>query len=179
MSEQSARYQRSASGMVGAMLVLLLLIGAFLGFRALNRDDLAVEPEGVDYREVVGFAQADGWTVVYPESVPGDWRATSVDSASEQAWGIGFLSPEGFVGVRQSGASVDELLATYVDEDVEPGGSVAVDSSISRTWRAYSDAGGDLGYLATVGGHRVLVYGSAPATHLRRLAESLTTAPVR
>ena len=43
-------YQRSASGLVGALLVTLLVIGAFVAFRALNRDELEVGPEAVDYR---------------------------------------------------------------------------------------------------------------------------------
>lgn len=178
VSEQPGRYQRSASGMVGAMLVLLLLIAAFVGFRALNREELAIEPERVDYREAVGFAQDAGWSVVYPRSVPDGWRATSIDSQREEDWGIGFLTPDGFVGVRQSAASVEQLLETYVDEEAVAEGPVRLDSELARVWESYSDAGGDLAFAAEVDGRRVLVYGSARATDLRTLAEALTTGPV-
>ena len=96
VSEQPGRYQRSVSGMVGAMVVLLLVMAAYVGFRALNRDELEVEPETVDYLEAVQFAQDADWTVVYPPAVPEGWRSTSVESQQGEAWGIGFLTPDGF-----------------------------------------------------------------------------------
>lgn len=178
MSEQPGRYQRSASGMVGAMLILLLLIAAFVGFRALNREEVSIEPERVDYRETVEFAQETGWSVVYPRSVPDGWRATSIDAESEDAWGIGFLTPDGFVGVRQSASSVERLLETYVDEETVAEGQVRLDSELASRWRSWSDAGGDLAYAAEVEDRWVMVYGSAPASDLRVLAEALTTGPV-
>lgn len=178
MSEQPGRYQRSLSGMVGALLVVLLVIGAYVAFRALNRDELSVGPETVDYREAVGFAQDVGRTVVYPSSVPDGWRATSVDSRTATEWGIGFLAPDGFAGVRQSEASLDELLDTLVDENVEEEAPVRLDSTIATTWNAYSDSGGDLAYAAEFEEGWVLVYGSAPEADLRTLAERLTTEPL-
>lgn len=63
MSEQPGRYQRSFSGMLGALVVLLLVIGGFVAFRAVTRDDLEVEVETVDYLETVGFAQDGDLTV--------------------------------------------------------------------------------------------------------------------
>ena len=41
MSGQAGRYQRSFSGMVGAMVVLLVVIGGYVAFRAVNRNDVA------------------------------------------------------------------------------------------------------------------------------------------
>ena len=117
MSEQPGRYQRSVSGMVGAMLVLLLVVAAYVGFRALNRDNIEVEPETVDYLEAVQFAQDADWTVVYPPSVPQGWRSTSVESQQGEAWGIGFLTPGGFAGLHQSDTAASDLLETYVDEE--------------------------------------------------------------
>lgn len=179
MSEQPGRYQRSPAGMVGAMLVLLLVIGAFVGFRALNRDELSVEPERVDYLDAVAAAQSEDWRVAYPATLPPGWRATSIEAAADVDWGIGFLTPDGFVGVRQSDRSLRELLRTYVDEDttsrpaVEPGGE------IEGRWQAYADAGGDLAYTAEVADQSLLVYGSAPEADLLALAARLTTAPLR
>ena len=54
MSEQGGRYQRSFAGMIGALLITLLVIGAFVAFRALNRDELDGGPKPVDYLETVG-----------------------------------------------------------------------------------------------------------------------------
>lgn len=177
MSEQPGRYQRSASGMVGAMVVLLLVVAAYVGFRALTREELEVEPERVDYLAAAGFAQESDLTVVYPPVVPDDWTPTSLESRPGEVWGIGFITPGGFVGLHQSDDAPTDLLATYVGEDAEEVGTIEVASS-AAPWRAYEDRGGDLGYLGEIDGEQVLVYGSAPADDLRRLAGSLTTEPV-
>jgi hypothetical protein len=175
VSEQPGRYQRSFSGMLGALVVLLLVIGGFIAFRAVTRDDLEVEPEQVDYLETVRLAQQADLTVVYPPSVPEGWQATSVESQPGREWGIGFLTPDGFAGLHQSDTPVDELLATYVDEETEELDPVDIGGA---GWEAWQDADGDVGYLGEVDGEQVLVYGSVPATDLQDLAASLTTAPL-
>lgn len=177
MSEQPGRYQRSASGMVGAMVVVLLIIGTYVGLRALNREELEVEPERVDYLAAVGYAQESGWTVAYPPTIPEDWKPTSLESRPGEAWGIGFLTPGGFAGLHQSDDSPTDLLSTYVGEDAAELGPVEIEGT-TVPWRAYVDSGGDLGFLGEVDGEQVLVYGSAPAGVLQRLAGSLTTEPI-
>ena len=177
MSEQPGRYQRSASGMVGAMVVLLLIIGAYVGLRALNSADIAVEPERVDYLAAARFAQESDRTVVYPPTVPEDWLPTSVESRTGDAWGIGFVTPDGFAGLHQSDDSTDDLLATYVGEDAAGVGPVQIEGA-DLPWRAYEDSGGDVGLLGDVDGEQVLVYGSAPPADLQRLAGALTTEPL-
>ena len=179
MSEQPGRYQRSPAGMVGAMLVLLLAVGAFVGFRALNRDELSVEPERVDYLDAVAAAQSDDWRVVYPDALPSGWRATSIEAAAGVDWGIGFLTPAGFAGVHQSERSLRDLLETYVDEDTRSRAPVEPGGEIGGRWTAYADAEGDLAYATEVDGQTLLVYGSAPEADLLALAQRLTTAPVR
>ena len=179
MSEQAGRYQRSPGGLVGAMLVLLLVIGAFVGFRALNRNELEVEPERVDYLAAVEAAQSEDREVAYPATLPSGWRATSIEAAAGADWGIGFLTPDGFAGVQQSESSLRELLRTHVDEEttsrppVEPGGD------LGGRWEAYADAEGDLAYASEVDGQTLLVFGSAPESDLLTLVERLTVDPVR
>ncbi len=77
--EQGGRYQRSASGLLGALLVTLLVIGAFVAFRALNRDELETSPDSVDYLEQAALAQEAGLDVVYPRDLPDGWQATNVE----------------------------------------------------------------------------------------------------
>ena len=179
VSEQPVRYQRSPAGMVGALLVLLLVIGAWVGFRALNRDELEVEPERVDYLAAVEAAQSEDWRVAYPPALPTGWRATSIDAAAGVDWGIGFLTPGGFAGVQQSDDSVADLLETYVDEQTTPLPTVEVTGDLGGRWEAFEDAEGDLAYATEVDGQTVLVYGSVSDDDLLSLAERLTTEPVR
>jgi len=161
------------------MLVLLLVIGAFVGFRALNRQELEVEPERVDYLDAVKAAQSDDWKVAYPPTLPSEWTATSVDAATPHLdWGIGILTPDGFAGLRQSDRSLPDLLTTYVDEETTPRTAVEVRGDLGGTWRAFEDAEGDLAYASEVAGQTVLVYGSAPSEDLLDLAGRLTTEPL-
>jgi hypothetical protein len=174
-----ARYPRTANGLIGSLIVTVLVILAFVALRALNRDDLEVKPEPVDYLATVADAQAGGYTLVYPESLPDGWIADSIDfvPGDRPAWGIGMLTDDGrFVGIRQEDAPVDELLDTYVDKDPDEGGSVDVPGTVAPTWRTFSDAGGDHAFAAEVGRDTVLVYGSAGVADLRELLELLSTA---
>lgn len=173
---QPSRYQRSMGGMIGAMLVTLVAVGVFVGIRALNRDELDVRPESVDYLLSVTYAGENGIDVVYPPSLPQGWQATSVDlePSDPPAWGLGMLTDEGrFAGLRQESDSAEDLAEALMDEDAVEGDPVTLDSDLAREWTTWSDQGGDHGFSAEVGDQTVLVYGSAPEAELRRLAESL------
>ena len=179
MSQSS--YQRSASGLVGALLVTLLVIGAFVAFRALNRDELEVGPEAVDYREQAGLAQAAGLDVVYPRNLPEGWQATNVEVAPGErpVWGVSLLTEtERYIGIRQEDDQLDDLLATYVDEDVRARPDARVDGSVAERWQLFEDDGGDLAYAAELADQWVVVYGSADEDDLRLVLERLTTEPV-
>ncbi len=181
VSEQGGRYQRTTSGLIGAMIVILLVIGAFVAFRALNRDELETQPEPVDYLEQAAIAQEAGVDVVYPRALPPDWIATSVEltPGEHRAWGLGMLTDdERFAGIRQEDASLEDLLATYVDEVTTVLPAIDVAGSVAPHWQAFEDAGGDLAFAAEVGGDVVLVYGSADEADLTELIGDLTTQPV-
>jgi len=178
VSEQAGRYQRSFSGMTGALLVTLLVIGGFVAFRALNRDEVDEGPQAVDYLDTVEVVQDEGVAVAYPPTLPSGWRATSVEfePGKRPAWGVGFLTDEDrFVGIRQEHADLDDLLATYVDEQPSELDEVDLPDAVAPTWRVFEDEGGDTAYAARVGGDWVLVYGSAPRDDVQAMAEALTT----
>lgn len=180
MSEQGGRYQRSAAGMVGALIVTVAVIGAFVAFRAVNRHDLDVSPDTVDYLEAVSALQGAGREVAYPPTLPTGWRATSLDvvPGDRPAWGLGLLTDGGkFVGVRQEDDSIDNLVEQYVDQDAAEGDPLSVPSGLVTSWSTWTDAGGDVGYAAEVDGESVLVYGSAGAADVQELLELLTNDP--
>jgi hypothetical protein len=181
VSESPGRYQRSAAGMVGALVVTLLVIGAFVAFRAVNREELEVRPQPVDYLEQAGLAQEAGLDVVYPRDLPEGWQATDVEvvPGKRPVWAVSLLTDDQrYVGIRQDDDQLDDLLATYVDKNVQKLPDVRVDGSVARDWQAFSDDGGDLAYAAQRGDEVVMVYGSAGEDDLRLVLDRLTTQPV-
>lgn len=173
-----ARYPRTANGLIGSMIVTVLLVGGFVLVRSLVSEDLEVKPTAVDYLSAAGLAQESGFDVAYPPQLPNGWMATSVDytPGSRPAWGVGMLTDVGrFAGLRQEDRSLDDLLATYVDDETIEGEPVTVEGSVAPVWRTFTDEGGDSAFAAEVGDDIVLVYGSADADALRQLLERLTT----
>ena len=57
MSEQAGRYQRSAGGMVGAMVVLVVLLVAWVAIQSLVKDQPDSAVRTVDYAQVVAPAR--------------------------------------------------------------------------------------------------------------------------
>jgi hypothetical protein len=166
---------------VGALLVTLLVIGAFVAFRALNRDELEVGPEAVDYREQAALAQEAGLDVVYPRDLPKGWQATNVEvvPGERPVWAVSLLTDaKRYVGIRQEDDQLDDLLSTYVDENVEVRPDVRVEGSVAPQWQVFEDDGGDLAYAAELGDEVVMIYGSAGEEDLRLVLERLTTEPV-
>lgn len=183
MSEQGrpGRYQRSFSGMVGALLVLVLVIGGYAAFRAIFRDDLVVTPEAVDYLDSVALAQEAQLPVAYPPTLPEGWIATGVDidASTGFTWALKLLTDDQrFVGVRQDPGELGDLISTYVDEDAVEGEEVTLDSEVASSWRVWTDVGGDTAYVAEVPPGHLMVYGSAPPEQLRELIGTLTTDPL-
>jgi hypothetical protein len=167
--------------MVGALIVTLLVILAFVGFRALNRSDLDVKPEHVDYLAQVRYAQQAGSEVVYPARLPRGWYATNVtfSPGRPSAFELSMLTADDeYVGLVQSPDSPPALLSTYVDPHPQGGPPVTVDGSVATRWDTWTDSGGDTALVSTRGHESLLVFGSASAATLERLAASLTTAKV-
>jgi len=181
--ERPGRYQRSSAGMVGALIVTLLVILAFVAFRALNRSDLDVEPQRVDYLAQVRFAQQDGQApdLVYPARLPAGWYATNVQFSSGNAPEIELsmlTADDQYVGFVQSAASVPELLTTYVDPHPQAGARVQIPGSIASHWDVWTDTGGDTALVTEHGQDALLVFGTVSKDRLEQLAASLTTSKV-
>jgi hypothetical protein len=185
MSEQPGRYQRSTAGMIGALVVTLLVILAFVAIRALNRSGLDVKPERVDYLTQVGYAQQAGSEVVYPARLPAGWYATqvTVSPGTPPELTLSMLTGDGeYVGFVESAESMPQVLSTYVDADPRAGAPMTVDGSVVSRWATWTDSGGDTA-LAARRGHgssqeSLLVFGTVSRARLAQLAASLTTARV-
>jgi hypothetical protein len=171
--------------MVGALVVTLLVIGAFVAFRAFDRTNLDVMPERVDYLAQVSYAQEDGTDVVYPARLPSGWYATQVTVTPGRPPGfeLSMLTAQGeYVGLVQSAQPLATLLTTYVDPAPQPGPTPTVTGSVGQGWKTWTDGGGDSALSAQRGhGGRqesLLVFGTVSQSQLEQLASALTTAKV-
>lgn len=170
VSEKPGRYQRSSNGLIGAMIVTLLAIGAFVLVRSLIRADVEVEPEPVDYAAAATAARGAGFDVIAPSSLPSGWIATAIDLSQTDPprWGLSILTDdEKFVGLRQEDESVDDLVEENIDDDATQGSALSLDSVVGSEWQTWTDEGGDTGYSIEYGDQTLLVYGSAPAAELQ------------
>lgn len=183
MSEQSdrpGRYQRSFAGLVGAMLVLLVIVVAFVVFRGVFRTTPRFEPEPVDYLALVENLQQSGEHPVYPKELPEGWlvKDARYTGGDDPVWQLSMDTADGrFVAIRQEDDSAEDLAEEWLDADAEAGEKATVETDLGELWGTWSDEGGDLGYsieLPEPTAQTVLVYGSASADEQRELLVQLT-----
>ncbi len=140
MSSQAGRYQRSFSGLVGALVVLLAVIAGYVAFRAVNRNDVADPVVAIDWRPRATNAreQAD-FSVLTPEELPEGWIATSArwTGGRDAHWHLGLLTGRRqYVGLEQRDRSVEDMVGQYVDPDAAQGEDVRIGG---RTWQSWFD----------------------------------------
>lgn len=184
--ERPSRYDRNFGGLLAAMLVTVLFVGGYVGFRALTRDQPELDPD-VDYASCVAYLQEAGVTVVYPRELPSGWRANVIHYApgNPPGWRIGLVTDQDeFVGVVQQQEDVDDLLTQYVDESPRQGDDASPENGLGATsWQTWSDAGGDHAFSTELSsgplaGQTLLVYGSAPVADQETVLRALTLDPV-
>jgi hypothetical protein len=184
--ERPSRYDRSFGGLLAAMIVTVLFVAAYVGFRAITRDQPDIENK-VDYLSCVAYLQEADLTVVYPAELPKGWTATSIDfqRGDPPQWRIGMLTDDGeFVGVVEQKSDVEDLLHSYVDKAPVQGDDATPDNGLGApSWQSWSDAGGDHALSTVLGsgplaGQTLLVYGSAPLADQEAVLGRLTLGPV-
>jgi hypothetical protein len=165
--------------MVGAMLVTVLAIVAFVAFRAINRDDLSVDPQSVDYLQTVeALQQGSDLDPAYPVRLPNGWIATrAVFSADNLAWELDVLTDkEKYIGVRQAAMSEKDLVSKYVDEKGLRASEVTLKGAVTPTWQSWTVDNDDTAYTTTLGGSRgehLMVFGAAGSAEVKAFAASL------
>ena len=145
MSEQAGRRQTSFGGMVGAMLVLVVGVGAFVLLRDANRVAPSDPVRPVDYAQPAEYAaEAATFELLAPPELPQGWIATSVrfEGTGDQAWHLGVLTDEQrYIGLEQAERTVEAMVADFVDEDAVAGAGLEV---AGDTWARWADPGRDL-----------------------------------
>lgn len=181
----NSRSQRSVAGMVGALIVVVLLVALWVGFRSLTSDKEATPVHTVDWAAWVKAGRADQQLMLFaPAKLPSGWRATSVDYAGGNgaSWHLGLLTDSGkYVGIEESRESTEDLVEQYVDEDAVRGEDVTV---AGEAWQTWTDAGGDYALVRSVevGGQpyeSVLVVGSAPEAAIEDFTATLGAGTVK
>ena len=174
------RYQRSSGGLIGALIVTVAVVVAFVSFRAFTSDDKPTPVRAIDYSAAVEGARADGkLTVLAPDRLPLGWKATSATYTRgvSPTWHLGMLTGDTkYVGVEEARESVDDLVEEHVDENAQRGEDVTIGS---QKWQTWTDSDGDYAVARALDGPKgaeesVLVVGSAPERQVRQLAGSLT-----
>jgi len=163
VSQQSAGYQRSAGGMVGALILLTLLILAYLGLQALTGNHHADPVHTVAYgQDVPDARKAADFPLLAPPRLPTGWRATTVSFSGppDAHWHLGVLtSADRYVGIEQG----HDPVGSMVSADVE-----------GSPWASYTDSGGDLALVRRVRGTTTLVVGhDVPRSELVSYTASL------
>jgi len=173
VSGQAGRYQRSATGMIGALVVLLAVIAGFVVFREVIREDPESPVDAVDYQQPLGFAREQaGFPVLAPERLPDGWKATNVDFTPEPVhWHLGVLTDEGrYVGLEQAVVSEKSMVRTYVDPEPSQGADITIDG---QSWSTWTDQGGDTALVRKEAKVTTLVIGSVSQEVLVDYVESL------
>ena len=175
MSEQPGRYQRSSGGLVGALLVLLLVIGAFLAIRGFSRDNRATPVRTVDYVPVLKQARADHRLLApAPDPMPNGWRATSVRyvPGAHTSWHLGILTDQAkYVGIEESQQSPAEAVDSYLGTGAVKGTPIMI-GRIS--WQTWSEPAGDFALTYSLPSRTVFVGGSAGEQAVRTLTRRLS-----
>ena len=174
MSEQPGRYQRSFSGMIGAMVILVLVVVGFVVFRDLNRNDPPSPVQRVDFLTPAKYARtAADFPLLAPHELPDGWIATSVSftPGKKQAWHLGCLTGERrYVGLEQSHQAIPAMVEQYVDPDASQGGDV---TTAGHTWQSWTDSGGDLALVRRGDDVTTLVVGRVPQATLETFIATL------
>ncbi|MDQ6686909.1 MAG: DUF4245 domain-containing protein [Actinomycetota bacterium] len=182
------RYERSTSGLVAAMIVVLGLVGLVFLVRVIQHDTTTTPIPAVDYAAMVRAGRADGKLATYaPRTLPAGWRPTSASyvTGTGPHWHLGMLTGNGrYVGLEESEDTTTALVAQYVDPNATRGQDVRV---AGRVWQSWTDSGGDYALVRSVGhgsgstgsssssvSERVLVVGSAPPSAIRSFVARLT-----
>lgn len=160
--------------MIGAMVVLLLVIGAYTALRALNRTDPGDPVDAVEFEQPATFAREDAaFDVLVPSELPEGWIATSVRyrAGPEGSWHLGMLTDRRrYVGLEQSADPVSAMVERFVDPEATQTGELTVSGD---TWETWSDTGGDAALVRRTKDTTTLVVGTEPLDVLGDFAASL------
>jgi hypothetical protein len=169
--------------MIGAVAVLLVIIGAVLAFYGgceFSPGGPNVDPKTAPSADASGALERAARSAAFPvrePAVPAGWRpnSTSITAVGAGATAsvvvrVGYVTPAGtFVQLSQSGGDPGEIVAkeTGQAEPPKPTGTVEVDGV---TWTTYPGRRDEAAWVADLDDVVLLVTGSGSEAQFRQLA---------
>lgn len=159
------------------MIVLVLAVLAFVGFRELTREVPVTEMEAIEWVPVAESAVAEGHPIAVPV-LPEKWFVTDIrfEPTAVPTWELAIhTSDNNFMGLSQSDERVDVLIEKYVDENAEEADPVTVTGGdLAGEWETFTDGGGDFAMVHEDENGAVLLYGSASRAEIEKIANTIT-----
>ena len=177
--ERPARYQRSFSGLVAAMVVLVGVVAvvAVLQWSTTPKDTNPTP--AIDYKPLLGAARADGRLLSpAPASLPRGWRATSETyvRTSPPSWHLGLFGPgDAYLGIDESSGSETDYVQTVVGDGATENGSITLTGALAGRWHTWAEPGGDFALSRrTDRGTIVVITSTQSQSAAARFADTLT-----
>jgi hypothetical protein len=160
--------------MIGAMIVLVLVVGAFVVFREITREDPTNPVEAVEFKRPAEYARTQvDFELLAPKQLPEGWMATSVrfTETDGPSWHLGVLTDDRrYVGLEQADRTVSDMVDEFVDEEATQGDDVTV---AGERWETWTDAGDDLALVRENDSVTTVVVGRVPQATLETFLATL------
>lgn len=175
--------QRSVAGMVGSMIVVVIAVVGWVGFRSLISDPPSPPPRVVDWTVSVEIGrQADALALYAPAALPAGWSAKDArySSGTFPRWELALRTAAVHaddartVSITEAMSSA-RTLVSEIDKDATQGADVTLNGVVWQTWKfSAGDYGLSLIAKAPSGApESVLVHGSASKEQIRDFAQTL------
>ena len=183
--EKPGRDSLRMRDMIGAVVVLLVIIGAVLAFYGgcqFSPGGPSVDPNtapSVDASDALQRAARSTAFPVREPDVPDGWRSNSTSTTAVGAGAtasvvvrVGYVTTAGaFVQLSQSGGAAGEVVAKETGQAEPPAATGTVDVD-GVTWTTYPGRRDEDAWVVELDGVVLLVTGSAPEDEFRQLAKA-------
>ena len=180
---RAGRANHTLRDMVLSLLSLLLIIGALLFFTrgcSFSPGPPAADPATAPTADVAADLGRSASSVDFPvrsPQVPAGWHANSFSTSPVEPVSVavraGWLTPDRFVQLSQSGAAAEDLARVETARSSPATGTVDVDGT---AWTVFPGRREEVAWVANLGGTTTLITGSATADEFRALARAVQAA---
>jgi len=175
--------------MVGAVVVLVAIIGAVMGFYgscSFSPGGPTIDSASVPSADASGQLTRTARTVAFSvrePAVPSGWRANSAGTSPVGAGAsgdvvvrVGWVTSSGaYLQLSQSGGAAADVLVKETGQDEAPAASGSVEVA-GVTWTSYPGRRDEPAWVTELDGAVVLITGSAPDSEFRQLAAAMQKA---